>query len=510
MNKFKQKFTACIENNDVLSTVLTALIIAAVVFVNIIIYTLANTFGWYFTPEEKTDFSISNSGDALFAEAREKGLKVDITFCMYEDDFISLQKDAPGYYVYRTAKEFEERYPDLITLNYVNAITMLDSENKPVDLSVYEKDMRGKETPINKHSVIFKSESSYYVLTDTLTLDGYADFFTFDESSNLTSYEGEEMFASLISWVLKDKHGTAYLTTGHGETASIYLRNTLVKAGYYCDPISDIANLRSGEVPEDADLLIISNPKSDFERAAEGSSVRSEIEHLKSYTERGGDLMVFLDSEADSLPVLEKFLSEFGIGIMDNSEGERLTVKDSSNAITVDGFTLAASYNNESDTAKKMFEKTEHLGGKIIIKNASPLSLSGNASAILLSSPSSVAEAGGETVDREGGYALAACSTKKNTGAADSKLFVVSSIYLTATDAMITDGYSNRDFLYSLFDVYFEKGAMPYGCNNIVFDSGMLENLTMGTAKILTAVLLAIPVVLTVVGTAVTVRRKNR
>ncbi len=507
MNKFKQKLTACLKSNDFLATALTALVVAAVVFVNIIIYTLANHFGWFFTHEEKTDFSISDSGDTLFADAMAKGLTVDVIFCMYEED---LKDHDTGSFVYKTAKEFEEKYPDFIKLSYINAITMLDSDGNPVDLSLYQKDMRGKETAINKTSIIFRSQSSYYVLTDDYTGVGFADFYTLDESAAITSYEGEEVFSAMVSWVLKDNHGTAYLTTGHGETANVSLRYTLIRAGYYCDAVADVLNLRSGEVPEDADLLIISNPKSDFERAAAGSSLRSEIERLRSYAERGGSFMVFLDPEAAKLPVLESFIAEFGISLRENEDGERLTVKDSSNAITVDGFTLVADYNEDSDVASAMYEKTESLGGRVIIRNVAPLSLSGAATPLLMSSSSSVAEAGGKTVDNEGNYAIAAYSTKDNVGTKDAKMFVVPSVYLTATDAMITEGYSNKDFLYSLFDVYFGKGVMPYGCNSIIFDSGILENLTMGTAKWMTAAMIALPVCIGIAGAVVIIRRKNR
>ncbi len=507
MNKLKGKLSACLKNNDVLATALTALAVAAVVFINIIIYTLASTFGWYFTPQEKTDFSISNSGDILFADAISKGLTVDVTFCMYEED---LKSHDTGSFVYKTAKEFESKYPSFIKLNYINAITMLDSDGKPVDLSLYQKDMRGRDVNINNSSIIFKSDIGYYVLTDDYTNVGFADFYTLDESASITSYEGEEVFASMISWVLKPEHGTAYLTTGHGETANVPLRYALIRAGYYCDAVDDVINLRSGEIPEDAELVIISGPKNDFERAAEGSSLRSEIERLQSYMSRGGRLMVFLDPEGSKLPVLESFIDEFGISLRENGDGERLTVKDQRDAITVDGFTLAASYNSESDIASSMLQKTESLGGRVIIRNVAPLSLSGSAEAILTSSTASVCDAGGETVDREGSYPIAAYSTKENTGKRDGKLVVIPSIYLTATDAMITEGYSNKDFLYSLFDVYFEKGEMPYGCNSILFDSGILENLTMGTARLLTAAMIALPIVIACVGLAVTVRRKNR
>ena len=91
-----------------------------------------------------------------------------------------------------------------------------------------------------------------------------------------------------------------------------------------------------------------------------------------------------------------------------------------------------------------------------------------------------------------------------------SEIFFIPSIYLTATDAMVTNGYGNKDFVYSIFDVLYGAEDMPYGTNSIVYDDTVLENLTMGTAKAITAVLLVIPVVVAATGAVVLIRRKNR
>ena len=89
-------------------------------------------------------------------------------------------------------------------------------------------------------------------------------------------------------------------------------------------------------------------------------------------------------------------------------------------------------------------------------------------------------------------------------------MIFIPSVYIAAADAIITNGYSNKDFLYSVFDEYFEAGEMPYGCNSVVTATGLLENLTMGTIRIYTALIMAVPAALAVVGAVVIVRRKNR
>jgi hypothetical protein len=157
-----------------------------------------------------------------------------------------------------------------------------------------------------------------------------------------------------------------------------------------------------------------------------------------------------------------------------------------------------------------MLSKTAPYGGDVIIKHVSPLEVSGGAKTLLTSSSSAVADAGGKTVDRAGSYPIAAVSYKEGDKGDRAEMFFCASVYLTATDAMITNGYSNKDFLYSLFDVCFEKGEMPYGCNSVIFDNGSLENLTAAAARWYTVILLAIPLSLCIVCLVVTIRRKNR
>jgi hypothetical protein len=81
---------------------------------------------------------------------------------------------------------------------------------------------------------------------------------------------------------------------------------------------------------------------------------------------------------------------------------------------------------------------------------------------------------------------------------------------MTVSDALVTNGYSNKDFMYSLFDYLYGAENMPYGCQSVLYDSSVLENLTMSTANIYTAIVLAVPAIIAVFGAVVVIRRKNR
>lgn len=509
MNKFKQKFTSALLGRNTSSGVLTAIIITMVVFVNIIINVLTSALGLYIYKAPEDDLSISDASEELFRDAIALGHKVTVTFCMDRD---ALEVHATGKFVYETAKNFKEKYGDFIELRFVNILTKLYydyegifSEAREFDSDLYSKDMRGEDTAINSTTIIFECGSNYRVLTDAVTGAGFADFFTLDSSYTANAYNGEEVFASMINWVLNAEHGTAYLTVGHGETADVTLYNTLTCAGYYVEEI----DLKKSEVPDDAELVIISNPKNDFEKAVEGSGVPSEIERLESYATRGGSFLVFVDPYVSKLSTLEAFIGGYGIAFTKDNNGAKQLVKDSNNAITADGFTLVCEY-ADTALAEGVYAKIGELGGRVIVRDVAALTLSGNAEPMLVSSSSSVTESEGNTTNSDGNYTVAAYSAVTNDDLTESKIFVIPSVYLTAYDAMITNGYANKNFLYSLFDVFYEKGNMPYGCKSILYDTGTLENLTMGTARLYTALLLLIPAAIATVGAVLIIRRKNR
>jgi hypothetical protein len=482
---------------------ISAIVIASVLVFNIILYILVQTFSLYLYGKEEIDFSISGAMDSVFEKAEYEGKKVKISFCQAEDE---LKSSDVGSYVYNTAKEYEKRYSDTVELDYLNIITRRDKDGNLVDLSKFETDMQGQKTLINKYSVIFECGNNYRVVTDSHTTGGYVDFFTLDKENYVTSYNGEEVMAGMICWVLADEHKKACFTQKHGEIADVALSNLLACAGYFVEFV-DLKKEKT--VPEGTDLLVISNPSADFEQ---GASVDSEIEKIESYLESGGNLFVSVDPYVKKLNVLESFLSKWGIAFSTTSSerGEiKNILKDSYNAITTDGFTVIAEY-ADSPLASLMKSKTEAVSdGGIILSTVAALRLSGEAMPLLYSSPSSELYADGSAVDSEGSYCISAYAEKDFDGKKGT-VFVIPSVYLAVSDTLVSREYSNKEFLYALFDEFYGAEDMPYGCRAILTDTTTLENLKLGTARLYTAMIMAIPVALAVVGAVVIIKRKHR
>lgn len=493
-------------NGEKLSTsMISTLVIASVIVFNIILYVLVEAFSLYLYGKEEPDFTLSGAMDEVFVSAKEEKKKVKISFCSAED---TVKTDSVASYVYNTAKNYAERYSDVIELDYINIITRRNKNGELVDLSKFTKDMQGNDAYIKESSVIFECGNNYRVLTDLATTSGYVDFFTLNEEGYVTSYNGEEVMAGMICWVLADEHKKAYFTEKHGEVADVSLSNLLASAGYFVD----IIDLRRNEVPADADLLIISNPTADFEMAAPGTGVRSEIERIETYLERGGNLFVSIDPYVKKLTVLESFLSKWGIGFStsDTKRGEvKNIIKDPYNAITTDGFTVIAEY-ADSPLANLMREKTESVSdGGIILSTVSALEISGDAKPLLYSSSSAELYANGEPVNSDGTYCISAYS-ERDVESGKATVFVIPSVYLAVSDTLVSRGYSNKEFLYALFDEFYGAENMPYGCRAILLDTTTLENLKLGTAKIYTAIIMAVPVAIAIVGAVIIIKRKHR
>lgn len=489
---------------------ITVVIIIAVVLLNVIAYTVTSAFGLYFYSPDTTDLSISGNTDELFADAILLGKKVTITFCYAED---KLETHGTGAFVLDTARQFEERYPELIDLRFINLLTKMDENGNIVDFTKYEE---ASQKGLKQNSVIFESGEgatwSCRVITDTASSAGFVDFYTLDSSANVSAYNGEEVMAAMISWVLHDEHPVAYFTQNHGETADVAFSNLLTCAGYYVEAI----NLRKSEIPADAGMVIISNPTSDFEMSVEGANVRGELNKLESYLERGGKLYVALDPYTKQLDNLESLLKKWGISISgkENEHGVlvRDIIKENSNAITPDGYTFIATHADNA-VAHSIRSKVELYGSdSILISEVASLNLDSSLGAqpILVSGSSSSTHAGGETTDTDGGYAVAAYSKRTMADGSESTVFVIPSAYITASDAFLSRSYSNKDFLYATLEVLFDAEGAPRGCNTVTYRTTILENLTMGRAKLYSALILAIPATLAVVGFITIRRRKNR
>jgi hypothetical protein len=166
-------------------------------------------------------------------------------------------------------------------------------------------------------------------------------FWGIDGDQAVFSFNGEYKLATLIHSLTSRSAPKAYFVINHGETyfdvenedhagnrETLSLYQLLSERGLTVDTLD--LSVEGVEVPEDCALLIINNPKTDYEydpTQAGSYAYVSETEKLDRYLTRDqGSLMVAKDYRI-SLPNLEDFLLEWGFILGDkviSDEGSHL------------------------------------------------------------------------------------------------------------------------------------------------------------------------------------------
>ena len=467
-----------------------ALFIAILVVFNAAFYALAVRYSWYAYTQPSYEHEIGDVSRAFLGEFDGKGKEVKIRFCRAPD---LIDADVAARLVHDTAKQLAARH-DFITLEYINIYT------DPGEVKKYLYEYNEKDELV---------ETGYSVTTESVIIDGgdeytvlgLSSFYHLSDSSAILAYNGEEIMLSMLRRVLTDSRETVYFTTNHGESSTMGFYNLLVCAGYRVEEL----NLTLGEIPDDAAMIVISNPGYDFEKAQAGSGIRAEIDKLGEYLDGGGRLFVLLDALAGELPHLDALLSEYGL------LREHATVRDVSEAISYDGLTLLTRFAS-GETADAIASSIgRYTDGRVVLREATPIRFTESENgatpeSLLVSAPGSAAYADGKQVSSSGSYTLAALSENAEGGG----ILLASSLYLTADDLLRADGYANREFLYAVLSETL-GASVPLGSTTLAFENEQLQGLTMGVVHVWTVVLvLAVPLGVLIAGNVVRIRRKNR
>ena len=471
----------------------TALVLALFYLVNLIVLGFAEKFTWYFYTAETPEITVGDAADGLFETIDTAENRVEIIFCDLEEN-IKTHKQLD--YVYQTATLLAARYPELIKLDFVNLWL------NPDRVSAYRVGKDGTENTITSSTVIIAYGSEY-------VLNAASSFYTLDEQNYVTSYNGEEVFVANILWVSAKDHPTAYFTANHGEEVPYALRRMLIYAGYRVERL-DLSTVRG--VPEDAGMLVISNPIYNFQKAAAGSVEKAELSYIADYLASGGNVLVMLAPDyAESMklpngnpPHLLTFLAEYGISIGGGTLIDRESALPGSG-----GYSLITSYAGQGLGAS--LGNIATAGGKrTVLSLCTPLALTesplATVSPILYTSSTTALIAPGGSERSVGSQPLLAMAEMKDGG---GRLLVAGSPYLADTAIVDGPGYGNKALLNALLA---ELGAdrVPAGIENVQIDRSAIENLTMGEADLyLTLSAIVLPVGILILSFILLRRRKN-
>ena len=258
------------------ASVLVVIVLVLVILVNLVVGAI---------PSKYTQFDISTGG--MFTLS-------DTTKTMLHD----LDKDVTAYYLAETGSE--DSNITRILDRYAGESSHFDWQQR--DPAVYP-------TFAQQYDAQDAAASSVIlVCDDNYTLVDYYDMYEADYSSYYTTgsytmnFAAENALTSGIAKVTRENAYLLYQLAGHGETSiESDFTEALANAGV---TVQDLNFLTNGSVPEDADVVLINAPQTDF------SSLDADA--LRGYLSTGGCVLVTTDLTVDT-PNLDAVLAEYGM-----------------------------------------------------------------------------------------------------------------------------------------------------------------------------------------------------
>ena len=272
--KLKQTHNGTATKGGSYSIALTAIVIAILVVVNILVSVLPTTL---------TKYDISSTN--LYSITSSTKVVVN-----------ALEKDVTIYWVVQSGKE-DEVIENLLG-KYEGLSSHISVVKKNPDVyPTFTSQYTSADVPNNSLIVECGSKNRYISYDDIYLTD--VDYTTY---SYVYSFDGEGAITSAIDYVVADELPKVYMLEGHGEESlSSEFETQIDKENIELDTIS----LLNADIPSDASALLIYAPQSDISK--------EEATILKDYIEDGGKLLVIAGpTENGTLTNLYSILEDYG------------------------------------------------------------------------------------------------------------------------------------------------------------------------------------------------------
>ncbi len=277
--KLKQTHNGTATKGGSYSIALTAIVIAILVVVNILVSVLPTTL---------TKYDISSTN--LYSITSSTKVVVN-----------ALEKDVTIYWVVQSGKE-DEVIENLLG-KYEGLSSHISVVKKNPDVyPTFTSQYTSADVPNNSLIVECGSKNRYISYDDIYLTD--VDYTTY---SYVYSFDGEGAITSAIDYVVADELPKVYMLEGHGEESlSSEFETQIDKENIELDTIS----LLNTDIPSDASALLIYAPQSDISE--------EEATILKDYIEDGGKLLVIAGpTENGTLTNLYSILEDYGVETTD-------------------------------------------------------------------------------------------------------------------------------------------------------------------------------------------------
>ncbi len=261
------------------SLIITAVLLAILIVVNIFAATIPTTF---------TKFDISSS--KLYSITSNTKAVVN-----------NLKQDVTIYWIVQADQE--DTIIENLLGKYDGLSSHIDVVKKNPDVFPTFAEAYTDEEVLNNSLVVESGERYRFI--------SYEDIYEYEEdyysySYTITGFDGEGAITSAIDYVVSEELPKVYVLEGHGEgDLPTTFSDSMEKENIEGETLS---LLTVDEIPEDADAIMIYAPQSDISE--------NEKTMLTDYADNGGKLLVIAGPVGDAeLTNLNGLLSEYGVTV---------------------------------------------------------------------------------------------------------------------------------------------------------------------------------------------------
>ena len=265
-----------------IATAITVMVVAIVIVLNLVVGKLTDKFSLSLDLTQNKIFSLTQESIDFI-----KKLDKDVEIILLSDEDTFVQSSEYFAQANSVLKKYDLN-SDKIKLTYV------DTVKNPAFLQEYQNEN------LTENSIIVKSGNKHKVIT-------VQDIFDIEQSyygSMITGSKAEQELTSAILYVTSDNQTKVAALKGYGEQDATVFQELLKKNNF---DVFDVSMLNE-DIPEDAKLAVIFGSERDFDA--------SSIEKLEKYLSTGDKSLVYAvnPNQADA-PNLNAFLEKHNIKV---------------------------------------------------------------------------------------------------------------------------------------------------------------------------------------------------
>lgn len=461
---------------------ITAIVIAAVIAMNVVLSVL---------PEKYTQLDLTDSGTYTVTQQSVELLK-------------KLDKDVTIYRLCTPGNEDNKMTALLESYASASGHIIFKEVDVVKDTSFASK-YTDEEATDNSVVIECGERSRFIGLNDMYEYQ--MDYSTY--SYTTTGFGGENMITNAIVFVTSEDVPTVAYLTGHGEQAlEAEFAETVEKSNF----LSSKLNLKSeGKIPEDIDCVAIISPTSDI--------TKDDLEVLKAYMDNGGKLLIVTDIvNKEDFPLLSSLLGGWGIepveGTIIETDAQHYYAYQGYGSYTwllpdigacdiTEGFENLYVLIPGAQGFNLSEEAPEGISREVILRTTAEAY-----SCTDISAKQSVEIDKEKDIPTEDGFILGTAVRQKDSDTPGKAVYYSSSAFMSASVDASVSGANSMLFINSLAWLCDTEDAIAIPVKNIGFETLTIPASSAGGLELL--FIAVIPLAAIIAGTVVCVKRKKK